>query len=243
MSDDWHSTALADDFHLLEGVTEVEVGFPPLFAELGLGGPTVRRMLDYGCGPGALARMIAERYGVQVTGVDISAAMLEIARRDNPHPNVEHHLLDEQMLGFLADGSIDAAMSSFVLINVPDEAGLRAIATEVCRVLRPGGRYVIMDSNPDTTGVRFRSFQTGEPGRRYRPGEQRPVQLFNADGHTVDLTDYHWPTTTYERILRAAGFGRVRISQPTLSPNLTHPTPETQAEIDHAPILLVTAEK
>jgi ubiquinone/menaquinone biosynthesis C-methylase UbiE len=243
MSDDWGSADLAAGFHLLEGVTEREVGFPSLFAELGLGNHQVQHVLDYGCGTGRAARLIAERYGVNVTAVDISAAMLRIARQDHPHPKVEHHLLGDERLGFLADGSIDAAMSCFVFINIAEETELGAIAAEVCRLLRSGGRYVIMDSNPEATGIRFRSFQTGEPGRLYRAGEQRPVQLYNLDGHTVELTDYHWPTDTYERILRDAGFREVRMCQPTLKQNRDCPTAESQAEAMHPPLLLVTAEK
>jgi ubiquinone/menaquinone biosynthesis C-methylase UbiE len=243
MSDVWDSAALAADFHLLEGATEREVGFPSLFTKLGLGGHTVRRLLDYGCGTGRTARLIAEHYAVTVTGVDVSPAMLEIARRDHHHPKVEYRLLGDGRLGFLAGGSIDAAMSCFVFINIAEETELAEIAAEVRRVLRPDGRYVIMDSNPDATGIRFRSFQTGEPGHRYDAGEQRPVQLYNTDGHTLELTDYHWPTTTYERILRNAGFRTVDTYQPTLKHNRDRPTAQEQAEATHPPLLLVTAEK
>jgi ubiquinone/menaquinone biosynthesis C-methylase UbiE len=243
MSDDWDSADLTADFHLLEGVTEREVGFPSLFTNLGLGSHTVRRVLDYGCGTGRAAHLIAERYGVTVTGVDISSAMLRLARRHHLHPNIGYHLLGNERLGFLPDGSIDAAMSCFVLINIAEETELAEIAAEVCRVLRSGGRYVIMDSNPEATGIRFRSFQTGEPGRRYRAGEQRPVQLYNHDGHTVELTDYHWPTDTYEEILRDAGFRTVQMCQPTLKQNRDHLTAQEQAEALHPPLLIVTAEK
>lgn len=243
MSDDWDSADLAAGFHLLEGVTEREVGFPALFAKLGLGSHAVRRVLDYGCGTGTTARMIAEHYGVTVTAVDISAAMLGIARRDHYHPKVDHRLLGDERLGFLADGAIDAAMSCFVFINIADEATLAEIAAEVRRVLRSGGRFVIMDSNPEATGIRFRSFQTGVPGRRYDAGEQRPVQLYNLNGHTVELTDYHWLTSTYERVLRDAGFRTVQMCQPTLKHNVDRPTAQEQAEAIHPPLLLITAEK
>jgi ubiquinone/menaquinone biosynthesis C-methylase UbiE len=242
MSDVWDSAALAADFHLLDGVTEREVGFPALFTELGLGTGAVRRVLDYGCGTGRTARLIAGHYGVTVTGVDISPAMLRLAGQDHPHPKVEHHLLGDERLAFLADNSIDAAMSCFVFINIAEKTELREIAADVRRVLRSGGRYVIMDSNPETTGIRFRSFQTGEPGRRYQTGGQRPVQLYNLDGHTVELTDYHWPADMYERILHDAGFRTVRMRQPTLKQN-PDPVAEPPAEAIHPPLLLVIAEK
>lgn len=56
---------------------------------------------------------------------------------------------------FLADGSIDAAMTCFVFVALPSREQLRAIAAEVWRVLRPGGRCVVLDPNPDQIGVQF----------------------------------------------------------------------------------------
>jgi hypothetical protein len=69
------------------------------------------------------------------------------------------------------------------------------------------------------------------------------AQLYNLDGHTVELTDYHWPTDTYQRILCDAGFRTVRMCQPTLKQYRGCPTAELQAEAMYPPLLLVTAEK
>ena len=50
---------------------------------------------------------------------------------------------------------MDAAMSCFVFIVLPSREQLRAIAAEVWRVLRPGGRFTVLDSHPDHVGMRF----------------------------------------------------------------------------------------
>ena len=237
---DWHASELAGGFDAFDGSTERAVGFPILFRELGLGTPAVRTLLDYGCGPGKIATEVADRFDLTVTGVDVSAPMLRIATEQRAHPRVRYRQLDESRLDFLGSDSIDAAMSCFVLINVGEPDELRAIAAAVHRVLRPGGRYVIMDSNPDATGVRFTSFQTGEPGRAYAPGDTRRVDLFGSTGHYLELVDFHWPATTYEEVLRAAGFGRVAMTRP----RLTYDGPGTPpAEARTPPLLIVTATK
>jgi ubiquinone/menaquinone biosynthesis C-methylase UbiE len=244
---DWHDAEVAERFEGLDGLTERTVGFPVLFRELGLEGHDVTNVLDYGCGPGKTACEIADLYDVGVTAVDSSAEMLRLAER-HPHDRVRYRLLEHGGLSFVEDGSIDAAMSCFVFINVLEVAELRRIATAVCRVLRPGGRYVLMDSNPDATGVRFASFVTGEPGRAYGAGEARRVELYGANDTVLELTDYHWPESTYREVLADAGFGRTTTIRPKATPaqaaRIEALTGEaTSAESRHAPMIVVVGEK
>jgi len=245
---DWNDRALATDFDELEGLTERAVGFPILFRELSLASAGVTHLLDYGCGSGKTARIAAERYGVRITAVDTSAEMLRIAARERSHPLVRYRLIDGERVSFLADGTVDAAMSCFVFINIADLAEIREIAGEVARVLRPGGSYVIMDSNPEATGIRFSTFRTGDPGRIYETGEPRRVELYGTGNSVLELTDYHWPATTYRHVLGDAGFRRTRIHTPRLTTAGrdygAHPyDTELRVEATHPPLLIVSAEK
>ncbi|HZB34175.1 MAG TPA: class I SAM-dependent methyltransferase, partial [Streptosporangiaceae bacterium] len=247
MTTDWLDGALAHTFGGLDGLTERTVGYPALFRELGLGGPGVSTLLDYGCGPGWIALEIAERYDVEITAVDIAPEMLRLARA-RPHPRVRHRLLDASGLDFLAPSSIDAAMCCFVFSNVAELTELRRITDAVGRVLRPGGRYVLMDANPDATGTAFASFRTGEPGRTYEAGEPRRVELYGPGDRPLELVDYHWPEETYRQLLADAGFRGVR----ALRPRATLAQAEriravtraaTVAESTLAPLLLIVAER
>jgi arsenite methyltransferase len=109
------------------------------------------RVLDIGAGPGMLACEMAEAVGPDgaVQGVDPSDSMLAIARSRQPPPSsapVAHTRGDAVGLPF-ADGSFDAAVSTQVYEYVPDMP--RALA-EVRRVLRPGGRLAILDTDWDS---------------------------------------------------------------------------------------------
>lgn len=104
------------------------------------------RVLDLGTGPGFLAYDMAATVGSsgQVAGVDISEAMLGMARRRcAAQPWAEFHDADVTRLPF-ADCAFDAAVSTQVYEYVPDIA--RALA-ELQRVIRPGGRVVILDTD------------------------------------------------------------------------------------------------
>jgi ubiquinone/menaquinone biosynthesis C-methylase UbiE len=81
--------------------------------------------------------------GIRLTGVDFSPAMLELARRqaDRLGRQVDLRLGDAQALE-LPDASFDTVVCTFSLCAIPDER--RAIA-EMRRVLRPGGRLLLLD--------------------------------------------------------------------------------------------------
>jgi ubiquinone/menaquinone biosynthesis C-methylase UbiE len=247
MTTDWLDGELAHTFGEIDGLTERTVGYPALFRELGLGVPEVSTLLDYGCGPGWIALEIAERHDVEITAVDIAPEMLRLARA-RPHPRVRHRLLDARGLDFLAPSSIDAAMACFVYTNVADLTELRRITGAVGRVLRPGGRFVLMDANPDATGHTFASFRTGEPGRTYTTGEPRRVELYGPSDSRLELVDHHWPEETYRQLLGAAGFRSVRALRPYATLEQTEriravTRAASVAESTLAPLLLIVAER
>jgi SAM-dependent methyltransferase len=71
------------------------------------------RVLDIGCGIGAVAFDIAEKAGARVLGIDLSPENIAAARRQHPHPNVEYRLQDG-MQSF-ADSSFDVVVLSNIL--------------------------------------------------------------------------------------------------------------------------------
>ncbi len=111
--------------------------------------------LDLCTGTGRLAHELLPYVGPsgRVIAVDFSPAMLERARRREPH--VEFRLGDVTRLGE-ADASADAVTIGFGLRNLIDrEAALR----EMFRVLRPGGRLVILEFAPPRRGLLMRGYR------------------------------------------------------------------------------------
>jgi len=217
MKTKWETPEVAGGFDFYDDLTERTIGYPFVFQALRLGDPDVRAVLDYGCGPGKVAQRVVSGYGTKVVAVDGSPAMLEIATRKRADPRIDYRLVKDAKLPFLVNDSIDTAMSCYVFINIASLDVISSIVREVYRVLRPGGRYAILDTNPDTTGVEFTTFRSGDPDRRYEPGEQRRVLLRQPDGGDMTLLDYHWPKEVYHQILTDAGFGTVTMHEPLLA--------------------------
>ncbi len=93
--------------------------------------------LDLGCGTGAVA-MRAARAGATVTALDLSEVMVETARRraEEKGLSISYDVGDCESLPY-ADGCFDVVSSSVGLIFAPDQP---AVARELARVARPGGR-------------------------------------------------------------------------------------------------------
>ena len=102
--------------------------------------------LDAGCGTGFLAFELAAR-GHRVTGVDFAPAMIAEARRKAAERalSVRFEEGDAERLPFGA-ASFDLVISRHVLWTLPHP---EAAVDEWIRVLRPGGRLVIVDSQLD----------------------------------------------------------------------------------------------
>ncbi len=112
----------------------IDRGLLGVVAEEAAGGTVV----DLGCGPGHVAGWLGER-GVGVVGVDLSPAMVAVARRD--HPSLEFRVGD--LLGLpAADGEFAAAVALYSVIHLAPEE-LRPAFEEMRRVLRPSGVLLV----------------------------------------------------------------------------------------------------
>ncbi len=170
--------------------------------------------LDVGVGTGDLSfdLLAASDPTSRVTGIDLSDGMLDRVRRRAARsplaPRFDARHADAQALPF-ADASFDRVVAGFAVRNFGDlDAGLR----EMRRVLRPGGRAVILElSTPPATVVR-RSF-----GVYFRGIAPRIASLLGGDVEAYrylprSVARFPGAERLAER-LRDAGFAQVRFER------------------------------
>ena len=113
------------------------------------------RILDLGCGRGAVLLMAAQHLSTgRAVGVDLwrsadqSGNSAEATRRnavaEGVADRIELHTGDMTALPF-EDNTFDAVVSSLAIHNIPGRAGREKAIDEAVRVLRPGGRLLIAD--------------------------------------------------------------------------------------------------
>jgi SAM-dependent methyltransferase len=104
---------------------------------------SARRVLDAGCGSGPLTALLRDR-GAVVTGIDVSAGMLALAKWRLGH-NVALHVADLKDPLPFDDDAFDIVIASLVLHYLEDWG---PTLTEFRRVLAPGGRLIVSVDHP-----------------------------------------------------------------------------------------------
>lgn len=108
-------------------------------------------VVDLGCGPGTVTVQIAERVGLSghVQGIDLDPDMItaanELAAQRQLTDRVQHRVGNCTELSF-EDDRFDACYCERVFQHLSGDAPKRA-AKEILRILKPGGRFVVVDTN------------------------------------------------------------------------------------------------
>lgn len=177
-------TAIAHDYDSRQAVSHPEVRRNLLqFINKHLGSAS-GRLLDIGCGTG-LASSLVKNDKLNITGIDITPAMLETARRRLP--NAHFVIADASNPPFLSE-TFDAAIISGVLHHVVDYTD---VLRQTTQLLKPGAPILIINE-PNSTGyamlrpIRFATSRIIPEKRVYRH-----IVSGNIPADTENLAEYH----------------------------------------------------
>ena len=170
---------------------------------------------DLACGQGEVARQLARR-GAKVVGVDLSAKLLEIARREEQAEplGIEYIEDDAQALMSIKDSMFDLVLCNLALMDIPDVA---ATFRSVWRILRSGGVFIFSLTHPCILppGSRLLYDADGVQGRFVRGYFQ---EIFwrsdNIHGVRGKVGAYHRTLSTYLNTLVEAGLTLERLAEP-----------------------------
>lgn len=172
------------------------------------------QVLDVGCGTGTLALMAKQRVGEtgRVCGIDPSVPMIARARRKAAKRRVAIDLQPAviERLPF-PDQTFDVVLSTFMMHQIPDDVKRQGFA-EIARVLKPGGRLLVVD--------------TRRPEEHTEAGHDADVH----SGHPVHVGTWNSGVQDQPALMREAGFSGIEAGDLTVTDTLL---PEVGFAIGH----------
>ncbi len=168
------------------------------------------RAVDLACGPGTLTLTFARNVR-WICGVDLTAAMLERARRTAQAEgtrNVAFANGDAHALPF-ADGSLDLAVTSYSLHHMPDPA---RVLREMARVLKRGGRAGVLDifvpEDPKIAEINNRIERLRDPSHTRTLPKSELGKMFAAAGLRILAAEVEEHPRSFDHWLLVAGWKR-----------------------------------
>jgi SAM-dependent methyltransferase len=164
---------------------------------------TGNRAIDFGCGTGRSSRFL-KRLGFNVTGIDISEDMIEIAR--NLDQSGDYQLVSDGNYSHLGINQYDLVQSIFTFDNIPGWDNRTNILKGLMGLLNENGRMVCLDSTPELYINECASFTTKDfPENRFaRTGDiVRCIMLDVEDRRPVE--DIFWSVDDYRKLFNMAG--------------------------------------
>ena len=163
--------------------------------------------VDIACGQGVLCRVLHGR-GVRAVGVDAAPELIKAAR-ERSGGEIEYHVGDARELSFLPIGRFDAAACVLAIQNIHP---IRPVFEGVRRVLRPGGRFVVVMMHPCFRGPKETAWgwdaERGVQFRRvdrYLQPRKSPIVTHPGAAPDVYTWSFHKPIEAYAKALRQAG--------------------------------------
>lgn len=173
---------------------------------------TGRHGLDFGCGAGRSTAFL-RALGFEVTGIDISPSMIELARDTDPASR--YLLVEDGNFNALVPRSFDLILSAFAFDNIPGNDGRVARLRGLGKLLCPGGRIVLLGSTPEVYTNEWASFTTrGFPeNHSARSGDAVQIVINEVDDQRP-VVDYLWTHEDYLQLFAAAGLGLLDCCRP-----------------------------
>lgn len=201
-----------------------------------------KSVLDIGCGYGENCAEFLKMGAEKVTGIDISAKMLEVAQNENTSPNIQYLNMNMTNLDKLTD-KFDVVFSSLAVHYIED---FDKLAIDIYNRLNQGGYFVFSQEHPLTTALLAQDYWTQNAENEYvhynlatysLEGE-RKVTWF-VDG----VVKYHRTISSIVNSLSTTGFNIEQMLEPIPSKDIMKQYPAYQRTIHKPDFLLIKVRK
>lgn len=174
-----------------------------------------QKVLDLACGQGFFARHFAKGGG-DVTGVDISPELIEIAKKDSPN-EVRHEVSSAEDLSIFANSSFDVVTIILALQNIEK---ISQVFKECKRVIKKDGRVVIVLNHPVLRIPKQSSWGFDEIKKieyrridAYLSESKSEIEMHPGKKDGIKTLSFHRPLQMYFKTLANSGFAVTRLEE------------------------------
>jgi ubiquinone/menaquinone biosynthesis C-methylase UbiE len=157
-----------------------------------------KSVLDLACGEGFYTRLYKLKGAEEVVGVDLSEEMIVLAKETEKSDPLGITYYVGNALDLDLGRQFDLISASYLLNYAENESQLQIMCTVIAKHLKPGGRFVTINNNPECDEVIY--------------------QLYSPDESHVDLTNYHLSKNTHEKCFAASELINVKWHSMEMSP-------------------------
>lgn len=198
----WGNQARAESYAKLEFPNTYYLAYrdlPEIISSHVTGGEAV----DFGCGTGRSTRFL-KQLGFKVTGIDISADMLGIAKELDPEG--QYHIVENGKYDYLGEYKYDLVQSIFTFDNIPGWENRTNILSGLSRLIKETGKIIMLDSTPELYTKEWASFSTKDfpSNSMAKTGDiVKDIMLDVEDRRPVE--DIYWTVPDYHELFKRAG--------------------------------------
>jgi SAM-dependent methyltransferase len=177
-------------------------------------------VLDLACGDGHYTRIFKKMGACRVVGLDMSAKMIELASAAEKGEllGIEYLVGDARSAHFTP--CFDVVLAAYLLNYARSEQDLFAMAKAIHGSLKPGGRFITVNNNPNQQLPSFENTRTygfvKKAGGELRNGVAI-YYMFLQDGDEFVIENYYLDAVTHVSVFQDAGFSDVHWHAPQLA--------------------------
>lgn len=182
-------------------------------------------VLDAACSDGYFSRLLLAAGAKRVLGLDLSAAMIDVARQKTSAPEISYTV--GNVLSLTQDApKFDLVMSSFAQSYAADTHELQEICDQFFAQLKPGGRILTLNDNPGFLPDRAPEYQKYGKSKKRNPS-QGDGSIIEVSWHCKDeagivreipFSCHYYKRETLINAFSNAGFVNVTIHETEISP-------------------------
>ena len=178
-------------------------------------------VLDLACGESYYSRLLKRCGASTVQGVDLSSDMIALARAQEQSTPLGIHYQVSDVRDLKLPHQFDLVFAAYLFNYARDRQALAAQCKAVRALLKPGGRLVAINNDPDDPPSNFQTGHSYGFTKRIDGPLVEGAEIhycFNLEGGGVfELTNYFISRETMQAVMEASGLQPVRWHQPTVS--------------------------